>query len=150
MRSSAWAAVAVLLGLLGSAPRGLLAQDSQADKAALGRNYPNPFNPETFIPFRLAPELFSGGQRPVVSLKIYNVLAQLVAVPIVQGSGERLTEAALTWNGTGEYTAYWDGKFQGTDKEAASGVYVYQLVVQWIQDGKPQTKTSSNKMTVMK
>ena len=147
MKSSAWAGL-VLLGLLGSAPGGLQAQDASADaKATLGRNYPNPFNPETFIPFRLASELFTGGQRPVVSLKIYNVLAQLVAVPIVQGSGERLDNASLSWNGTGEYTAYWDGKFQGTDREAASGVYVYQLVVQWVQDGKAQTKTSSNKMT---
>ena len=150
MKRSAWA-VAVMLGLLGSVPGALRAQDaSAAAKATLGRNYPNPFNPETFIPFRLAPELFTGSQRPVVSLKIYNVLAQLVAVPIVQGSGERLDNAALTWNGTGEYTAYWDGKFQNTAREAASGVYVYQLVVQWVQDGKAQTKTSSNKMTVMK
>ena len=33
------------------------------------------------------------------------------------------------WNGTGDYTAYWDGKVRGTDREAASGVYVYQLTV---------------------
>src|SRR5687767_8153610 len=107
MKSSAWAVV-VLLGLLGSVPGVVNAQNGSADStAALGRNYPNPFNPETFIPFRLAPELFTGGQRPVVSLKVYNVLAQLVAVPIVQGSGERLDEAALVWNGTGDYVAYW-------------------------------------------
>ena len=150
MKSSAWAGL-VLLGLLGSVPGAVRAQDAAPDvKASLGRNYPNPFNPETFIPFRLAPELFTGGQRPVVSLKIYNVLAQLVAVPIVQGSGERLDNASLSWNGTGDYIAYWDGKFQSTEREAASGVYVYQMVVQWVQDGKTHTKTSSNKMTVMK
>ena len=151
MRRSAWA-VAVLLGLLGSVPSEVRAQDATRDPPAvsLGRNFPNPFNPETFIPFQLKAELFIGGQRPVVSLKIYNVLAQLVAVPIVQGSGERLENAALAWNGTGEYTAYWDGRIQGTDREAASGVYVYQLVVQWLQNGTSQSKTTSNKMTVMK
>ena len=149
MRRRAWA-VAVLLGLLGSVPSEARAQDATDRAVSLGRNFPNPFNPETFIPFQLKAELFIGGQRPVVSLKIYNVLAQLVAVPIVQGSGERLDNAALVWNGTGEYTAYWDGRIQGTDREAASGVYVYQLVVQWLQNGTSQSKTTSNKMTVMK
>ena len=144
MKRRAWA-LWLLLGLLGSVPSTLKAQG-----ISLGRNYPNPFNPETFIPFQLRAELFLGGQKPVVSLKIYNVLAQLVAVPIVQGSGEKLDNATLTWNGSGDYTAYWDGKVQGTGKEAASGVYVYQLIVQWMQNGKPQVRSSSNKMTVMK
>src|SRR5262245_28815636 len=144
MKRSAWALL-LLLGLLGSVPSALKAQGM-----SLGRNYPNPFNPETFIPFQLKAELFLGGQRPVVSLKIYNVLAQLVAVPIVQGSGEKLDNATLSWNGSGDYTAYWDGKVQGSGKEAASGVYVYQLIVQWMQNGKPQVRSSSSKMTVMK
>jgi len=148
MKRSAWA-LWLLLGLLGSVPSTAYAQDAEA-KVQLGRNFPNPFNPETFIPFQLKAELFLGGQRPVVSLKIYNVLAQLVAVPIVQGSGEKLQDAPLNWNGTGDYTAYWDGKVQGTDREAASGVYVYQLIVRWQQNGRTQMKTSSNKMTVMK
>src|SRR5437016_1982777 len=99
MNRSAWA-VAVLLGLLGSVPGALQAQSAATEpNVSLGRNYPNPFNPETFIPFQLKGELFIGGQRPVVSLKIYNVLAQLVAVPMVQGSGEKLENAALAWNG---------------------------------------------------
>src|SRR5256885_4178567 len=41
------------------------------------QNYPNPFNPATTIPFSLSGDLFASGHRPVVSLKIYNVLAQL-------------------------------------------------------------------------
>ena len=68
-------------------------------------------------------------ERPVVSLMIYNVLAQPVAVPILQGSGERLEELEIDWNGTGRYEAYWDGKVMDTGREAASGVFVYQLVV---------------------
>jgi hypothetical protein len=148
MRFFAWAGV--LLGLLLSAPRSARAQQNAPDPVGLGRNYPNPFNPETFIPFRLEPELFAGASGPVVSIRIYNVLAQLVAVPILQGSGEQLDGLRLSWNGTGDFTAYWDGKHQSTDREAASGVYVYQMVVQWTAEGKAQSRTISRKMTVVK
>jgi hypothetical protein len=53
----------------------------------------------------------------------------VVAIPILQGSGERLENVSLQWNGTGQYSAYWDGKILNTDREAASGVYIYQLIV---------------------
>jgi len=110
----------------------------------LKQNYPNPFNPATTIPFTLNGDLFANGHRPRVSLKIYNVLAQLVAVPILQGTGEDLDNLELTCGTTGPcaFTAYWDGKVLKTDREAASGVYIYQLVV----DGRRFTK----KMIVMK
>lgn len=113
-------------------------------KVELRQNYPNPFNPATTIPFMLGAELFMSGHRPRVSLKVYNVLAQLVAVPILQGSGERLDNLEVSCNGLSgcAYTAYWDGKVLGSDREAASGVYLYQLVV----DGERFTR----KMLVMK
>ena len=98
--------------------------------------------PKLFIPFALSDQVFADGHQPVVSVRIYNVLAQLVAIPIVQNSGEALENLRLDWNGTGSYTAYWDGKLRGTDREAPSGVYVYQLIV----DGKSVTK----KMTIVK
>jgi len=148
MKSFAWA---LLLGLLLWAPSRARAQDcSPKDKVALCRNYPNPFNPETFIPFRLDGDLFTSGQKPVVSIRIYNVLAQLVAVPILQGSGEKVDALALAWNGSGNFTAYWDGKYQQTEREAASGVYVYQLAIQWQEGGKVKSQTFSKKMTVAK
>lgn len=132
MRQSAWAIVA--LGLLMAAPVAVEAQqDTGTDPVQLGRNYPNPFNPETTIPFALGQELWEDGQGPVVSLRIYNVLMQLVAVPILQGgSGEPIENLRLSWNGTGEYRAYWDGKILNTMRDAPSGVYVYVLTV----DGK--------------
>src|SRR2546422_11386842 len=112
----------------------------------LKQNYPNPFNPATTIPFTLNGELFANGHRPKVSLKIYNVLAQLVAVPILQGTGEDLDNLELTCSTAGSspcaFNAYWDGKVLKTDREAASGVYIYQLIV----DGRRFTK----KMIVMK
>jgi hypothetical protein len=113
-------------------------------KVELRQNYPNPFNPATTIPFTLSPELFADGHRPRVSLKVYNVLAQLVAVPILQGSGERLDNLELTCSAAMQcgFTAYWDGKVLNSDRDAASGVYLYQLVV----DGQRFTR----KMLIMK
>ncbi len=141
MKCLAWALLS--LGLLLAAPSPATAQQGQASAGvSLGRNYPNPFNPETWIPFQLPQQLFDGGHRPVVSLRIYNVLAQLVAIPVLQGSGQAIENLQLDWNGSGSYVAYWDGKYRGTDREAASGVYVYQLDV----DGQRQTQ----KMTIIK
>lgn len=141
MKLLAWAVVS--LGLLIAAPAVVQAQEGTADSPVqLHRNYPNPFNPETTIPFSLDFSLWEDGQAPVVTLRIYNILAQLMAIPILQGSGEPLENVPLVWNGTGDYTAYWDGTIAGTGRDAASGVYVYQLIV----DGRTFTK----KMTIVK
>ena len=143
MKRIAWAVVS--LGLLVMAPRVSVAQSQQSPppRVRLGQNYPNPFNPETVIPFSLDEGLFANGHKPVVTLRVYNVLAQLVAVPILQGSGEPLQNLRLDWNGTGDYSAYWDGKVQSTGQEAASGVYLYQLTV----DGQ---RLPPQKMTIVK
>jgi len=141
MKWLAWACLTLGLSVAASAP--LVAQEGlQRDRVELGQNFPNPFNPETTIPFALPESLFSAGERPIVSLRIYNVLAQLVAIPILQGSGEPLDNLRIDWNGTGQYAAYWDGKVLSTDREAASGVYVYQLVV--------NGQRFTGKMTVVK
>jgi hypothetical protein len=137
MRHLAWACLA--LGLLLAVPSVLEAQDRPMEAVRLGRNYPNPFNPETTIPFELDQSLFADGHQPVVSLRIYNVLAQLIAIPILQGSGEPLDAVQLEWNGTGQYSAYWDGKIRDSDREAPSGIYVYQLIV----DGQSFTERMS-------
>src|SRR5438034_8858540 len=54
------------------------------------------FSPATTIPFRVSGEFFLKGHRPVVSLRIYNVLAQLVAIPILRGTGKALDSLALS------------------------------------------------------
>ena len=144
MKLSAWALLAGGLGLLAGTD-GVVGQSSPPPLVELKQNYPNPFNPATTIPFTLNGDLFTNGHRPKVSLKIYNVLAQLVATPILQGTGEELNDLELTCGtpSTGcTFNAYWDGKVLKTDREAASGVYIYQLVV----EGKRFTK----KMIVMK
>jgi len=112
----------------------------QAPPSALGsqQNHSNPFNPATTIPFRVSGELFLKGHRPVVSLRIYNVLAQLVAIPILRGTDKALDSLALSCpTALGcAYSAYWDGFVANTGKPAASGVYIYQLVI----DGKRFTR----------
>ncbi len=92
MKRYAWAVLGLGLWAAGQSAWG---QDPQP-AVELKQNYPNPFNPATTIPFSLSGDLFASGHRPVVSLKIYNVLAQLVAVPILQGTGEVVDNLALS------------------------------------------------------
>jgi hypothetical protein len=83
MKRYAWAVLA--LGLAAVGTRDAVAQDASPPPAVdLRQNYPNPFNPATTIPFVLDGQLFANGHRPKVSLRVYNVLAQLVAIPILQ------------------------------------------------------------------
>lgn len=140
MRYFAWALG--MLGLLLVIPAAVEAQVGSGRAVQLEQNSPNPFNPETTIPFTLTPELWEL-EKPVVSLRIYNVLAQLVAIPVLQGTGEKFENIELEWNGTGRYEAFWNGRVLDTGREAASGVYVYQIIVNGRAEG-------SKKMTVIK
>ncbi len=110
----------------------------------LGQNFPNPFNPTTTIPFALgdAPACTDGGKTYVVTLRIYNVLRQVVATPILQGgeaAGQPTQGLRLR---CGSYSAYWNGNLLNTGREVASGVYIYALEV----DGRAVVR----KMVVMK
>ena len=102
-------------------------------RVELMENYPNPFFPTTTIPFSISEEVCSRGDQPVVSLRIYNVLVQVVAIPVLtNGAGarpavtERLDSLRLRCGG---YHAYWDGKYLDGRGEATPGVYYYQLTV---------------------
>ena len=138
----------LLAGLVLATPRIARAQQAapQRNQVELQQNYPNPFNPATTIPFRLSEDLFRDGRRPVVSLRIFNVLAQLVAVPSLQASGQPLDNVELECrdprDGYCEFSAYWDGHYINSTREAASGVYVYQLVV--------NGQRASRRMIIMK
>jgi hypothetical protein len=82
------------------------------EKSALLQNFPNPFNPETWIPYQLA-------EPASVVIDIYNVKGQLV---------RRLD---LGYCQAGIYTnkaraAHWDGRNNSGEK-VASGVYFYQM-----------------------
>ena len=75
-------------------------------------NYPNPFNPETWIPYQLADAVD-------VSMEIYDVGGRLVrTIPIgFKPVGYYLTR---------ERAAYWDGR-NGTGESVSSGVYFLQF-----------------------
>ena len=81
-------------------------------ETALLANYPNPFNPETWIPYQLA--------KPTdVTLRIYAV------------DGTMVRTLMLGYQSVGIYqgksrAAYWDGK-NGVGEPVASGVYFYTL-----------------------
>ena len=137
MKRFAWAMLGLGLWVFEGGVEPALAQDPQPT-IELQRNRSSPFNPVTTIPFKLSGQLFLKGHRPVVSLRIYNVLAQLVAIPVLRGTGKALDGLALTCpTPLGcRYNADWVGVIANTGQPAASGVYIYQLVI----DGQRVTK----------
>lgn len=105
-------------------------QSGQASGFQLEQNYPNPFNPETTIPFTLGEVLFADGRPAVVSVRIFNLLQQVVAHPVAVGhpSGEGVDLVQLEYNQPGRYEAFWDGRDQA-GRQVASGMYFMQLTV---------------------
>ena len=112
-----------MLALLALPATTAAAQGQQSSRenrtgSELRQNYPNPFNPETRIAFSVGgyPNCIDPSRQYRVSLRIFNLLAQQVAVPVLQGAaagvsgGQSLENVFLT---CGEYTAYWDGKVGG-------------------------------------
>ncbi len=122
-----------------SAAQGTSTQTGEGQGAGLqlGQNFPNPVNQDTRIPFVVgdAQGCTDPGRQHRVSLRIYNLLAQQVAVPVLQGGdgNEPLENVLLT---CGQYLAYWDGKYSQTGEDVASGIYLFRLEV----DGKPLVK----------
>ena len=89
----------------------LIAYEIPAETQLLS-NYPNPFNPETWIPYRLADDTN-------VSLSIYDI------------NGALVRELDLGHQRAGYYTdrtraAYWNGRNEWGER-VVSGVYFYQL-----------------------
>ncbi len=79
---------------------------------ALMANYPNPFNPETWIPFELA-------QDADVTLRIYDLAGATVRTL-------DLGRRAMGEHAARDHAAYWDGRNE-IGEPAASGVYIYEL-----------------------
>ena len=90
-------------------------------------NYPNPFNPETWIPFELSRD-------SAVSVTIYNVVGTVVR------------SISMGYLEAGRYVSqsraiYWDGKADSGER-VASGTYFYTL--------KANTSTFTQKMIILK
>ena len=89
----------------------LIAYEIPAETELL-RNYPNPFNPETWIPYRLAEDAD-------VSLTIYDAYGSLVR------SVDIGHQIAAVYD-TRAKAIYWDGRNQ-FGEQVASGLYFYHL-----------------------
>ena len=97
------------------------------DKTVLRANYPNPFNPETWIPYHLANDT-------AVQISIYDIQGVLVR------------QLDIGHQKAGYYTdrtkaAYWDGRNE-IGESVASGVYFYTLTT--------DDYTETRRMTIIK
>ena len=86
--------------------------DVQPQDTLLAQNFPNPFNPETWIPYQLS-------KATEVKIDIYDI------------SGHLVRSLDLGWQPLGAYmtpssAAYWDGK-NAVGERVASGIYFYTL-----------------------
>ena len=82
------------------------------EKTAVFANYPNPFNPETWIPYQLA-------EHADVTLRIYSI------------NGKLIRTLAIGYQPAGLYqyrsrAVYWDGR-NALGESVASGLYFYTL-----------------------
>ena len=98
-------------------------------------NYPNPFNPETWIPYRLA-------DPADVKLTIYDT------------QGATVRQLDLGHQPAGDYTdrskaIYWDGQNE-SGESVASGVYFYQLRVSSSRSAGAGDYSKTRRMAILK
>ena len=110
-------------GRAGAAP----ARTAVPDQTLLLANYPNPFNPETWIPYQLA-------------------IPADVQITIYDARGVLIRRMELGHQAAGTYTsrsraAYWDGR-NNQGERIASGIYFYQF--------RAGNVSSSRKMLILK
>ncbi|MCE2401960.1 T9SS type A sorting domain-containing protein [Candidatus Poribacteria bacterium] len=79
---------------------------------ALLPNYPNPFNPETWIPYQLA-------ESANVTIRIYSADGQLIRTLLLGQQAAGLYQHRSR-------AAFWNGK-NDVGEKVASGLYFYQL-----------------------
>ncbi len=86
--------------------------DARPASARVLPNYPNPFNPETWLPFELS-------EASVVSLVVYDVKGRVVRTLDLgrRNAGYHVSRTAA---------AYWDGR-NALGESVGSGVYFYEL-----------------------
>ena len=89
-----------------------LAAQKRPRRTQLHPNYPNPFNPETWMPYQLA-------KPATVTIDIYDVSGALMRT---LNLGHRTEGFYLSRS----RAAYWDGT-NSTGEQMASGVYFYRL-----------------------
>ena len=100
---------------------------ARPEKTQLFANYPNPFNPETWIPYELATDTH-------VKITIYNTQGVVIrTLQFGHQSGGYYTDR--------DRAAYWDGR-NALGEQVASGLYFYQL--------ETDAMSSMRKMVILK
>ena len=117
----------VISGTVAAAPANTTFAAAVPDETQLLSNYPNPFNPETWIPYELSTDT-------EVTLTIYN--AQGVVVRVLH-----LGQQAAGYYTDRQRAAYWDGR-NALGEQVASGIYFYQL--------ETDTLSTLRKMVILK
>ena len=90
----------------------LIVGDVHPGQTRLAQNFPNPFNPETWMPFQL-------GETSFVAIQIHGASGRLVRTIDLgmKPAGFYMTQSTA---------AYWDGR-NSSGEHVASGVYFYTL-----------------------
>ena len=101
--------------------------DPNVQETKLLSNYPNPFNPDTWIPYQLS-------EGATVTLKIYDVTGSLVRTI-------QVGHKPAGYYHTRERAIYWDGRNQNREP-VSSGVYFYTL--------NTDTYTQTRRMVILK
>ena len=101
--------------------------DQNVQETKLLPNYPNPFNPDTWIPYQLS-------EGSTVTVKIYDVTGSLVRTINVR-------HKPVGYYLTRERAVYWDGRNQ-KGESVSSGVYFYTL--------NTDTYTQTRRMVILK
>jgi hypothetical protein len=104
-------------------------------ETALLSNYPNPFKPETWIPYHLA-------RAADVTLTIYDTQGTLIRrLDLGHQQADYYTNRAKA--------AYWDGT-NDAGEEVASGIYFYQLLVSSSRSIGAGEYTATKRMVIVK
>ena len=100
-------------------------------------NYPNPFNPETWIPYRLAEDAF-------VTLTIYDSMGQVVRTLDIGHQTAAFYESRAK-------AIYWDGRNE-LGEQVATGVYFYHLSAgrSGLSDPHRRDFSATRKMLILK
>lgn len=88
-------------------------QTVSPDQTSLLANYPNPFNPETWIPYQLA-------KSAEVTLTIYSVNGQVIRRLVLGHQPPGIYHSKSR-------AAYWDGRNEQGER-VASGIYFYTFI----------------------
>jgi hypothetical protein len=122
-------AVLVLVSQLAFFPAEAQESGGERVKSRIVEIQTTPYSASVVIPFTLIEADFDGGRPVIVTIRVRNLLGQLVAVPIAMRHPEGAVAVdELEYTTPGPREAYWHGLDQSGQRVAA-GVYLLELVV---------------------